>query len=1007
MKEAAAVVDRIAGVCSAAAGVVRARLFLGRGDADGALRELDEVRSEAEAEPTSTWRSWSLVRARVLVRKGNYGEAAQLTTAALLAGRDDDAIAADLLACRGVAESFLGRHDDALATLSRSVEVSRLARDRRVEALALGSYAIALQRTDRLADAKRAYEQALEASEEVGDAGTVAQFRLNLAVISIQQGEIAPALSHLEAAIDMGRRAGRAGTVQQALLNLANLDLYLGRIARASASIDALVSERDDLGSGQKAQLLGLEAELAGRAGDVARASTLYETCAAAYEALSRNVDAAEARIEAVLVAARAAGAEPTSLAATLERAAATLGSAPTHRAALLLARGAVAALARDEVRARQAFGEALASAREAGQREWVWRSLDNRSRLEIDCGRPLAARRDAEEALAVLEDVAARLPRDLREVYWNDARRRSIRSAVAGDSRHGPAEATLHARHEPTAMVGMTRFLEEDRLSRILEINRELATLRDLGSLLERVINHAAAFVGAERGYVLLLDESGDLTVHAARERNGDETHRTFSKGVAARAIDSGEPLVSVSAKDDARIKNNKSVHELALQSIACVPIRSPGGSAIGALYLETRTRSGALFERELPTLAAFADQAAVAIENARLLAENERRAKALESANEELAAAQDRLRELLDAKKAQLEVTRRDLKDTRAALRSRFGYHGLVGTSAAMRRVYDLIERVKSTDVPVVIAGESGTGKEMVARAIHDAGARAKHPFTGVNCGAIPENLLESELFGHVRGAFTGADRDRRGLLRDTEGGTILLDEIGEMPPKMQAGLLRVLQEKVVRPVGGTREEPIDVRVIAASHRDLSQMIAAGTFREDLYYRLRVVELRVPALRERPEDIPALIDHFLGIFAARYRRDKGSVSREALRALAGYAWPGNVRQLQNVLLNAWVLSDKPELEIPDFDLPLGSRRISETHAPPPSSQSARPSSERSSETRTTGRKTSLADHRAQEKSRILQALEASSWNRVRAAQILDMPRRTFYRRLKEYDIQ
>ena len=1000
VNEASAVVDRLGSVRGSIAGVVRARLFLGRGDHEAALRVLEELRDEVEADRKSpTWRMWSLYRARALVRKGSYEQAVEIATGALSAGRDDDGLAADLLACRGVAESFLGRPEQALTTLSRAVEVARLARDRRVEALALASYAIALQRTDRLSEAKSAYEEALEAAEEVGDAGGVAQFRLNLATLATQQGEIAPALSHLEAAVDMGRRAGRAGTVQQALLNLANLDLYLGRIARAAASIEALSSEREELGTGQRAQLFGLEAELAARAGDAARAADLYERCATAYEDLSRSVDAAEARIEAVLVAARTGGAEPTLLAATLERAASTLDRAPAHRAALLLARGAVAALARDEARARQAFGEALAAAREAGQREWVWRSLDNRSRLEAEHGRPLAARRDAEEALAVLEDIAARLPRDLREVYWNDARRRSIRATVAGDSRllPGTVEATLHAAARVTDAPGLTRFLEEDRLGRILEINRELAAERDLPSLLERVIGHAASFVGAERGYVLLFDDDGVLSVHAARERGDDETHRTFSKGVAARAIEGGEPIVSVSAKDDARMKSHASVHDLALQSIACVPIRSPRGRAIGALYLETRTRSGTLFERELPTLMAFADQAAVAIENARLLDENVRRAAALEKANGELAAAQARLRELYDVKKAQLESTRKDLKTTRAALRNHFGYQGLVGTSAAMRRVYDIVERVKDTDVPVVIAGESGTGKEMVARAIHDAGPRGKRPFTGVNCGAIPENLLESELFGHVRGAFTGADRDRGGLLRDTEGGSILLDEIGEMPHRMQASLLRVLQEKLVRPVGGTREEPIDVRVIAASHRDLTAMIEAGTFREDLYYRLRVVEVRVPALRERTEDIPALIDHFLGIFVVRYRREKGAVSREALRALSSYAWPGNVRQLQNVLLNAWVLADKPELEVSDFDLPLGRPKAAEVA----------PSSREPSTPRRGTKQTSLGDHRTREKTRILQALEAAAWNRVRAAQILDMPRRTFYRRLKEYDIQ
>src|SRR5689334_1435057 len=376
-------------------------------------------------------------------------------------------------------------------------------------------------------------------------------------------------------------------------------------------------------------------------------------------------------------------------------------------------------------------------------------------------------------------------------------------------------------------------------------------------------------------------------------------------------------------------------SVHQLMLQSVACVPIRARSGTVIGALYLETRLRPGASFAEEVPTLAALADQVAIAIETARLVGENARRATELEAMNRELEAARAKLEELLGHRTAQLAATRRDLRSARAVLRSHFGYEGLVGTSEAMRRVYALIDRVKDTDVPVLILGESGTGKEVVARALHNAGPRSKKPFTGINCGAIPEHLLESELFGHVRGAFTGADRDRKGLFREATEGTILLDEIGEMPQKMQAGLLRVLQEKVVRPVGSAREEAVDTRVIAATHRDLAAMVAASAFREDLYYRLHVIEVRVPPLRERLEDIPILLDHFLGIFAARYGRERRSVSRAALKRLSAFSWPGNVRQLENVLLNAWVLSDRPELEIEDFELPTGrAARTSEPAA-------------------------------------------------------------------------
>jgi DNA-binding NtrC family response regulator len=302
-------------------------------------------------------------------------------------------------------------------------------------------------------------------------------------------------------------------------------------------------------------------------------------------------------------------------------------------------------------------------------------------------------------------------------------------------------------------------------------------------------------------------------------------------------------------------------------------------------------------------------------------------------------------------------------------------------------MRRVYALIDRVKDTDVPVLVTGESGTGKEVVAKAIHQASIRAKKAFLGVNCAAIPSNLLESELFGHIRGAFTGADRDRKGLFRECEGGTLLLDEIGEIPLKMQTGLLRVLQEHTVRPVGGVKEEPVDVRIIAATNRDLEAMVKEGTFREDLYYRLHVVELLVPPLRERTEDIPPLIDHFLTLFASRYHRDKKSVEKAALRKLSAYEWPGNVRQLEHVLLNAWLMSEGDEIESDDVALPDARGTMAS-----PKARSVAPASP--------------TEFRESEKDRILRALQACGWNRMAAAKMTGIPRRTFYRRLKEFGI-
>jgi transcriptional regulator with GAF, ATPase, and Fis domain len=983
--------------------LVRARIAIGRGDTGAAQSMLADVADAALDAPQR--RLWQLLSARAALRAGDYAGAASLADQAAKDGARDG-VSAEALSVKGVALALTGEDAAARLVLDDAIRMARATGETRVEAVALGSAAIAHQRAGRAAAAHTAYEASLAAAEKANDAATVATTRLNLAGVAQSDGELAEALAHLDAAIDMGRRSGSRATVTQALLNRANLDLYLGRWARARGSIDELVAQRAGLPASARAQLLGLEAELAARTGDAPRASRLYEETAAAYAAQGRPHDAAESRLEGLLVRARAAGESPTLLGRELEAIRAALGEAGfgEHGALAELLRGTIALRAGSEEAARRALDLAVDRATKEGRREWAWQALDARARLSASQGGAAMARRDAEAALATLEETAAKLPRDLREVFWNDPRRRGLREAHAATI---AAPASVHA--VPSAQgaggrsSGNTSLftgprLAEDRLARILEITRELAVEHDVPRLLERVTDHAIALLAAERGFVLLVGDRGELEAQTARDRSGgDDPHGRFSRSVAERVFSGGEPVVTISARDDTRLAEAVSVHQLMIQSIACVPIRGapPLGKTIGVLYVETRLRAGVRFEQELPTLLAFADQAAIAIENARLLGENKARAEELSRANADLASARDDLARALGRRTEQLAEARRDLKQVRAELRSHFGYAGLIGTSAAMRRVYAIIDRVRDTDIPVLLTGESGTGKEVVAKAIHQAGLRAKKPFIGVNCGAIPANLLESELFGNVRGAFTGADRDRRGLFREAEGGTLLLDEIGEMPLAMQAGLLRVLEEKRVRPLGSANEEPVDVRIIAATHRDLAEMVAAKSFREDLFYRLHVVEIRVPPLRDRVEDIPPLLDHFLSLFAARYRRDRKSVSREALRALCAQPWPGNVRQLEHVLLNAWLMSDQAEIAVEDFELPSTPHpRATEPVRPPrrPTEAARRPETD--------------SQHRAAERERILGALTACNWNRVQAAKMIGLPRRTFYRRLKEFGI-
>ena len=267
--------------------------------------------------------------------------------------------------------------------------------------------------------------------------------------------------------------------------------------------------------------------------------------------------------------------------------------------------------------------------------------------------------------------------------------------------------------------------------------------------------------------------------------------------------------------------------------------------------------------------------------------------------------------VRQLLESRRLRHEnvVLRRTTADQ--------GFAGIIGRSAIMLEVFRLVETVCRTNSTVLISGESGTGKELVARAMHTLSLRRDRPFVAVNCGAMPEALLESELFGHVRGAFTGADKDKKGLIEAADGGTVFLDEIGEMPPTMQVKLLRVLQERKYRRVGGTEEAASNIRVIAATNRDLPKQVSEGKFREDLFYRLNVIPVSVPALRDRVEDIPLIADYFLSKFTREMNKTVDGFSPEALAALGAYPWPGNVRELENVVERSVALASDTRIEL------------------------------------------------------------------------------------------
>ncbi len=315
-----------------------------------------------------------------------------------------------------------------------------------------------------------------------------------------------------------------------------------------------------------------------------------------------------------------------------------------------------------------------------------------------------------------------------------------------------------------------------------------------------------------------------------------------------------------------------------------------------------------------------------------------------------------------------------------------------GLMGRSPRMVELYKLISRVAVVDSTVLITGESGTGKELVARTIHYNSHRSAKPFVAINCGAIPEQLLESELFGHVKGSFTGAIAHKAGLLEVARGGTVFLDEVAEMSPALQVKLLRFLQDHCFRRVGGTEDIEVDVRMVAATNKDIRQLMQVGKMREDLFYRLNVISVEIPPLRERREDIPLLAAHFLSYFAARTGRPVMGIAPEAMQALTGHAWPGNVRELENVMERAVALAVSDEVRLESLPLSI----VAPTASPPSLAQWAVPPEGLDLER-------VVADL---EKSLMQDALEKSGWIQTRAAQLLGINFRSFRYRAKKYGL-
>ena len=429
----------------------------------------------------------------------------------------------------------------------------------------------------------------------------------------------------------------------------------------------------------------------------------------------------------------------------------------------------------------------------------------------------------------------------------------------------------------EPPALADIARDL-----ALLIRVSTSVNSIRETELLQRELLRLVFEAVPAERGAILLVGDDGRIVSELGLDRAGDVSRAVeVSRTIFGQVVEEGTAVLAADLTEGGQ-DTSESLRAARLSSLLCAPLVLYG-RALGAVYLTAADPSTHFDEGHLQIVTVICRVAAAALDNAR-------RVERLESEN-------DLLRE-----EATVE-------------------HGMVGESAAMRKVYQFIARVAPADTTVLIRGESGTGKELAARALHSNGPRRERPFVAINCAALTETLLESELFGHERGAFTGALAQKKGKLEVADGGTLFLDEVGEMAPVLQAKLLRVLQEREFERVGGTRTIRVDVRVVAATNRDLEEAVRAGAFRQDLYYRLNVVSFEMPPLRGRREDIPLLASYFVARYAAKFKRKVTGLSPEARACLTAYDWPGNVRELENAVERAVVLGSTDRL-LPE-DLP------------------------------------------------------------------------------------
>ncbi len=868
-------VEERGGALAPRATLERAAALRLAGAADEAASLLDDLMRSRSAEVAAEARA---IAARTAFDSGDLAAAA-----VLLEGIDDlraaDPVRTGALSTRGLIALARGETEQARALFEAGLDIAVTLGDLRTLARFNGLLGMVFHTAGKWHRALASYQAALDLAERAGDRHGGATYAVNLAAALTELGRIPDALAAYRSGLRMLRIIGRPSEIARAGANYAELLLRIGDVDTAqSASGRSVADAKRSDDRRALALALCVQGDVLIHLGKLKAAKTVLS--------------------EAEAVASKAGAAQE-------------LATSRLHLAALGLKQG-------DRRRASEWLAQVTAGRDEAPFLHLEHRRLMVEAAL-LGAGEPRPAFDALFDSLPAPGEplrsdhvrafvTAARCASKLRLSDHAGALARSAVQLIHWTRAQTPA---IHRPEETSLLKEMKMIADTDSAAskspfeasweHLVRINARLNSEVRVGRLLDMIMDAAVDITGAERGFLLIVNGADDLEVRSARNMDQQSLvpgERSFSRTVAKRAFTLGEPVLTTDASEDERFHDRLSVVNLNLRYIVAVPLRVRG-TVIGTIYLDSR-RGGRFDDGRIALLEALATQAAIALTNARLRAENRQRQQRIERLNRELESE-------LKTREGELARVRGELEKRTDELITKYRYDDIVARSKPMAEVFRVLDKVVDGDVPVILEGESGTGKELAARAIHFNGRRKRKAFVAENCAAIPETLLESVLFGHVKGAFTGAVSDNRGLFVEADGGTLFLDEIAEMPLSMQTKLLRVLQDGEVRPVGGARTVRVDVRILVASNMGLQARVKQGSFREDLFYRLNVIRIELPPLRKRREDIPLLADHFIQKHRGRKRKQ---ISKAAIEALMDFHWPGNVRQLENEIIRALVLS-------------------------------------------------------------------------------------------------